>query len=168
MKYDPVSEKEFNERMLLPEGAYAFEVLNAVDDVSKKSGADMIVLDLLIHAEDGSNRKVKSYLVASPGGRFAVRAFAVSTGLLPRYESGELTPEDCLGKSGWLKLKIEKGKAKDDGSGNFPDKNSVASFLPGEPAKPARPAAPAPAPLPGGGRPAPAPQHDINNEDVPF
>ena len=30
-----------------------------------------------------------------------------------------------------------------------------------------RPAAPAPR-APGGGRPAPAPQHDINDEDVPF
>lgn len=155
MKYTPVSEKEYNERMLLPAGEYAFEVLNAEPSVSKTSGADMIVLDLLIHASDGSNRKVRSYLVGSEGGRFQVRAFCKSAGLVSKYEAGTFCAEDCLGRSGWLKLKVEAGRLKDDGT-PWPDKNSVASFIDGPSKKVSHdPGAfvPAPAPAP---KPAPA------------
>lgn len=165
MKYQPVTEKEFNERMLLPAGEYAFEVLNATEGVSKSSGADMITLELLVHATDGGSRKVKSYLVGSEKGRFQVRAFCVSAGILAKYDAGTFGAEDCLGKSGWLRLRVEAGKAKEDGSGNWPDKNSVAGFI-AEPSKAkASTAAPSAQPAP---KTAPAPQSDINEEDVPF
>lgn len=159
MNYTPVSDKEFNERMLLPAGAYAFEVLNAGAGTSRTSGADMITLELLVHAEDGSNRKVKSYLVASDGGKFAVRAFCESVKLMPEYRAGKFTVESCLGRSGWLKLKVEAGRPKDDGSGNWPDKNAVATYLADAPKKAA-------------GLPTPTPTHaptsEVESEDVPF
>lgn len=162
MKYTPISEKEYNERLLLPAGEYAFEVLDAQPGVSKSSGADMIVLDLLIHAEDGSNRKVRSYLVASEGGRFQIRAFCKAVGVIAKYDAGTFNAEDCLGRSGWLKLKIEKGRAKEDGS-TWPDKNSVASFIEAPTGKP-RPAPVATQPP----DTAPDSKQTENDEDAPF
>jgi single-strand DNA-binding protein len=59
-------------------------------------------------------------------------------------------------------LGSREGGAPAGGAG-FPSSDEGAE----QPAE--RPAAPAPAPrAPGGARPAPAPQHDINDEDVPF
>lgn len=165
MQYEQVSDKEFNERMLLPAGPYAFEVLDATAGVSKTSGADMITLDLLVHADDGSNRKVKAYLVGSDKGKFQVRAFCEATGLMPQYRAGTFNAETCLGRSGWLKLKIEAGRPKDDGSGNWPDKNTVATFLAEAPKKAANPTQTANAPAPVA---APSPAKNDESEDVPF
>lgn len=163
MKYQPVSEKEYNERLLLPAGEYAFEVLNATPGQSKSSGADMITLELLVHSTDSGSRKVKAYLVASDGGKYQVRAFCVSTGLLARYNAGTFCAEDCLSKGGWLRLRIEKGKPKDDGSGDWPDKNSVAAFIAGpSKAAPASESAPSPAPQ------SALVQDKIDDDQVPF
>lgn len=166
MKYEPVSDKEFNSRLLLPAGDYAFEVLDATEGVSKSSGADMITLDLLIHAADGSNRKVKSYLVGSDKGKFQVRAFCESAGILESYKSGTFCADSCLNRSGWLRLRIEAGRAKDDGSGNWPDKNTVGTFLA---RAPKTSSALAPAPVATAKPPAaPAAATAENSEDVPF
>jgi hypothetical protein len=161
MKYEPISDKEFNERMLLPAGDYAFEVLFATESVSKSSGADMVTLDLLIHAGDGSNRKVKSYLVASDKGKFQVRAFCECTGIMPAYKNGTFSAESCLGRSGWLSLRVEEGNDKQDGSGKWPSKNSVKSFLANSPTKTSAPAALPAAPV------TSAADNSIT-DDVPF
>jgi len=163
MNYTPVSDKEFNERMMLPAGAYAFEVLTATAGTSRTSGADMITLELLIHTEDGGNRKLKSYLVASDGGKFAVRAFCESVGLMPEYRAGKFTAESCLGRAGWVRLKVEAGRAKDDGSGNWPDKNAVATYLSDAPARPAKGTQAA-----AQAAPAAAASQADGSDDVPF
>lgn len=124
-----MTESEIAALGILPEGDYSFQVLNAADDISKK-GNDMIVLDLCVFAPEGGERKVRDYLVpGTPWGVKKIHDFAHGVGLGGKYDSGEFTADDCLDRTGWCKVRVEKGKAKEDGSGNFPDRNAVAWYL---------------------------------------
>ena len=124
MQFTPKTEKELAERGLLPVGVYPFEVLNATDKTSA-NGNEMIVLDLLIHCTDGSNRKITDYLMEKVA--FKLHGFCKAVGLIIKYNAGNFTAEDCLGKSGYLKLKIEDARPK-DGGGEWPAKNSVNGY----------------------------------------
>lgn len=153
-----MTETEIAALGILPDGEYAFQVLNAADDTSKK-GNDMIVLDLCVFVDGGGERKVKDYLV--PGTQWGVKKihdFAHAVGLGAKYDGGEFGADDCLDRTGYCKIKTDKGKAKEDGSGSFPDRNAVAWYLV---KKPEREAA---KPLPD------APAVDVSgaDEDVPF
>ena len=125
MKFQPKKSSDFSAMNLLPEGEYPFQVMNAADDVSKKSGKEMIVLDLVVFAPDGANRKVRDYLVPStPYGEKKIYEFAKSVGILAMYESGTFTAQDCVEKTGYAKISIDKGKENPKG-GMYPDKNAV-------------------------------------------
>jgi hypothetical protein len=129
MKFEPKSEKDFQGLNLFPEGEYGFQVTNAADDVSKKSGRDMIVLDVLLFNNDGSNRKVRDWLV--PGtiyGDKKIFEFAKSAGILALYESGTFGAQDCVDKTGFAKVAIEKGKPDPKG-GTYPDKNVIRWYI---------------------------------------
>jgi len=164
MKFQPKTEKEIAEAGLLPVGVYPFEVLEASDSTSK-AGNGMIVLDILIHAPDGSNRKLTDYLLEAMA--FKLYHFSKHHGLIDKYQAGSLTAEDCIGRSGWVKLGIQKGKPKPDGGGDYPDRNSVATYvagpdLPPRALVPPKAQQPTEAPL-GNLLPAGGP-----DEDVPF
>lgn len=126
MNFKPKTEKEIAEENNIPNGDYAFEVLNAVNDKSKK-GSDMITLTLRVFVGE-SSRQVTDYLLESmPGKLFH---FCSYTGLAKQYQDGSLTADDCLGKSGYLTITTQKGKPKDDGSGDFwPDRASVKDYI---------------------------------------
>ena len=163
MKFEPKSEKDFQGLNLFPEGEYGFQVTNAADDVSKKSGRDMIVLDVLLFNNDGANRKVRDWLV--PGtiyGDKKIFEFAKSAGIIALYESGTFGAQDCIDKTGFAKVSIEKGKPDPKG-GTYPDKNVIRWYI----SKPA------------GVKPAPEVRSQVepvkpevaateNDEDVPF
>lgn len=129
MKVTPKTEKELLEMNLIPPGDYAFEVLDAQDKQSKK-GSDMIELTLGVFVGD-SRRLITDFLLdAMPGKLFH---FCQYTGLAGKYASGDLKAEDCLGKTGFLSIKTQKGKKK-DGPGNeyWPDRSSVDDYNRGE------------------------------------
>jgi len=138
MKFTPKSEaalvKENDERNTLwPKGEYDFEVVNYEDTVSKKSGADMIHLELKVYHPDGGSQTIHDYLLASM--MHKLRHACEAIGILDRFEEGTLEARDFDGGVGKVMLKIDKAKP----NSGYRDKNSVDDYL--KPA--ARPTAPA-------------------------
>lgn len=170
--FTPQSEEEINSELLLPLGAYAFEVLQATDKISRSSQKPMIELVVEVFDWDGGSRQIKDYL--TPEMKFKLRHFCVHTGLAEWYHSGQLTAEMCAGRQGICKLGVDRDK-----TGDFLDRNKIVDYLapetppgplgvaaaaPPPPAPPApppppvarHPAAPAPARAPAYGAPRPA------------
>ena len=125
MKFQPKTEKELAEANNIPVGDYAFEVLNATDKLSK-AGNEMIELTLRVHVGE-SARQAKDYLMEAFG--LKLLHFCECTGLHPKYLAGTFTAEDCLGKTGFLIIGVEKGKLKDDGKSTWPDKSTVKDYV---------------------------------------
>jgi len=124
MRVTPMSEQELQESNLIPEGIYPFDVTDAKETYSKK-GNEMIRLTIVVY--DSANRKhvLDDFLLdAMP---FKVRHFCEYTGLIDRYNAGELSSGDCYKKSGWAKISIETGRPKPDG-GEYPPRNSVKDY----------------------------------------
>lgn len=120
MKFAPKSEKEIAEENLIKPGIYDFEIVDALEKVSK-SGNEMIELKLNVFDGDAP-RIVMDYLLESMA--FKLRHAADACGLLPNYEGGSLLADDFKGRSGKLKIKIDKDK-----SGQYADKNGVADYV---------------------------------------
>ena len=126
--------KEDEERSTLwPKGEYDFEVFNYEDTVSKKSGADMIHLELKVYNPDGGSQTIHDYLLASM--MHKLRHACEAIGILDRFEEGTLEAQDFDGGVGKVMLKIDKAKP----NSGYRDKNSVDDYV--KPA--ARPTAPA-------------------------
>lgn len=122
MKFTPKSEKEINDERLLPEGEYSFEVSGAEAAQSKK-GNDMIVLTVRVYKPDGSFVLVTDYLLEAM--LYKLLHFCQAVGLEEKYNQGILDANDCIGKTGVLKLKI-------DPEGDYPAKNSIKDYVVGE------------------------------------
>jgi hypothetical protein len=121
VKFEPKTEKQLAEESLLPPGTYDFEVFDAEEKVSRNNN-DMIVLKLFVFDAGGTRRIVTDWLLASVAHK--LRHAAEAMGLLEQYEAGELTPDDFLGKTGKVKLRISK-----DATGRYPDQNSVVDYV---------------------------------------
>jgi hypothetical protein len=122
LEFTPKTEKEILEENLWPEGDYSFTILTAAEKLSKKSQSPMIELTLEIYNDEGKSRKITDYLMVS--GAWKLRKACEACGLLAKYEMGSLEDYMFTGKSGILKLNIQK-----DTTGQYPDKNSVASYV---------------------------------------
>lgn len=156
MRFEPKTEEQIETEGLLAEGDYDFGVMTAEDKKSKK-GSDMIALKLCVFSRDG-DRHVYDYLV--PQMAFKLRHFCESTGLLAKYDRGEVAAEDCLRKNGICRIEIEPAK------NGYPAKNTVADYVVKQRdiqrPEPAKPMAPVPVPAPAS-QPARTP-----DDDVPF
>jgi len=161
MKFTPKTEKELAEQGLAPKGTYPFEVMTAADRISKTSGKEMIAIEIIFYLPDGSSRKITDYLMESVA--FKLNSFCKSTGLLAKYNEGSFSAEDCLDKSGYVNIAIEAAKPKEDGSGDWPAKNKVASYASGADKKTVVAPAPAATPQAGG-----AAGGDDDGSDIPF
>lgn len=168
MAYKPMTADEAAKLSLRPEGVYAFEVVTA-EDKNSAAGNPMIALELNFFDESGDRFSVKDWLVHSDS-RWTEKKFfdfANTTGLTGKYQQGTLCADDCLGRGGYAKIGVEKGKQKPDAGDCFPDKNKVAFYT----SKPA----PAKRPEPTEAQmanlaPPPAKKAPVENldEDVPF
>lgn len=123
----PKSDKELNDERLLPEGEYDFEVVKAENKISKpkngeREGSPMIKLDIRLYLDDGAMRMVSDFLVFKESSMFKISQFSKCVGLYELYKAGKIDAEDCVGRGGKLKLKI-------DPEGEFPSKNSVKSYV---------------------------------------
>jgi hypothetical protein len=116
-------------------GNYPFEVVDFITfgtenfqtmDTYSKKGNEMIQLALRVYNFEGSFIHIKDYLVASL--EFKLRHAAAACNLLAEYEQGQLHAFDFIGKKGELKLAIQKGQQKHDGS-LYPDKNIVQDCI---------------------------------------
>lgn len=127
MRFAVKTEEEVqNTGMILQPGVYQFQVENAENCVSK-SGNEMIKLMLSVWDKSIQNpRSIFDYLLEAMPHK--IRHFAATTGLMDKYEKGELNDMDCMGKFGHLELVIDKGRDKPEG-GKYPDKNSVKDYV---------------------------------------
>lgn len=121
MKFTPKSDKELAEERLLPEGTYGFEISKGEDKTSK-AGNEMIELLVRVFKEDGSFLLVTDYLMEAI--MYKVSHAAKACGLEDKYNAGTLHGEDFVGKTGQLKLGIQKDK-----NGTYPDKNVVKDYI---------------------------------------
>lgn len=127
MRFTPVSDEEINaekeERQkkygAWPRGKYGFEIVSSEEKVSK-AGNPMIELTLEVYSDSGDARQLNDYLLES--GKEKLKGCARACGLLDKYNQGELTAYDLLGKSGHLTLRIRKQPG-------YPDKNEVEGYL---------------------------------------
>ena len=124
MKFTPKEDSEIKTFGLLPEGPANFVVAEAMEKYSK-GGNEMIEMDLTCSSGTLTNT-VKFYMLEKMA--HTHKHFHRATGMMDKYQSGETTADDCVGKTGKVVLGIEKGKQKDDGS-YFYDKNVVVDFL---------------------------------------
>lgn len=148
MKFKPISEKEAMEAGLWPRALHDFEVIDALEKVSR-TGNDMIELNVAVFNSEGTkHRKLFDYLVDSEKTQYKVRHFASATGLLKEYEAGELKAEDCKGKTGRCQLAI---KAAENG---YPAKNVIADYIPVVPGAPLIASK--------------APEDYLNDSEIPF
>jgi hypothetical protein len=156
MKFTPKTEEELAMDGLLPEGVYDFEVIEALNKVSK-NGNEMIQLKLKVYDENGGWRFVTDFLLESFLPK--LHSFAKATGTLKAYETGEFDSYNCLNTSGKVQIKIKP-------AGEYPARNEVKFY--GEPkAKTEKSEAPLETSAPESYKPneqAPV----IEDEDIPF
>jgi len=104
----------------IPKGEYDFEVLEASDETSKKSGNDMIKINIAIWEGEKVLCRVFDYLL--PAMEAKLRHACDACGLLDKYQSGNLHGSDFIGRTGRVKIKIKKETA------DFPAKNEVEDY----------------------------------------
>lgn len=121
MRFQPKSEKEIAEMNLWPAGEYGFEIVQSLNNISK-SGNEMIELKVKVYNDDGGYKLITDFLLESLA--YKLRHAAEVCGLLSQYEAGELDANDFIGKTGTVKLKIQKDK-----NGQYPDKNVIADYI---------------------------------------
>lgn len=131
MKFTPKTADELARDNLLPAGIYPFEVMEATDTLSR-AGNDMIKLKLVVFGPDGETPHVFDYLLEKLA--YKLRHFAEVTGLLPQYESGDLTALHCMNRQGYVKLAIEEQEG-------YSPKNSVKDYEPAPEGSTPRPVA---------------------------
>lgn len=168
--FAPKTDDDIAKSNLLPEGEYDFEVIVATEGTSRTSGQPMITAMIQLFTSEGV-KVMKDYFVASMERKWKDFCFAV--GLDSEYNAGRVEAATLAGRAGKLRLGVEEGKDKGDGSGEkWPPKNTVKGYVrakasPGAviPPASAQPAAPATTVPP---RQPTAPAAQGLEDDVPF
>lgn len=119
MQVNYMTEEEYTETLLLSDGDYDFEVVEATDEVSKK-GNEMIRVKLKVFTDDGGFRFIDDYLMEAM--YFKLIHFCQATGLEETLKSGALVASDCEGKCAKVTIKT-------DPAGEYPAKNSVKDYV---------------------------------------
>jgi hypothetical protein len=168
MEFTPKSNKQLKEEMLIPAGEYDFEVVKAEEKLSK-SNNPMIALNLKVFV-DGGTRFCNDWLMTTSAAmEFKFRHFCEATGLLDRYDSGQISAQDIQGVAGKVKIAV-----KDDEQ--YGPQNTVKDYIVPEVAAVAAAApvaaqtAPAkePAQRPNFAVPAHARAKPMTDDDIPF
>jgi len=121
MRVEPKTEQELAELNLIPPGHYQYEVIAAEEKVSEK-GNQYIKMQLKVWDANGRERIVFDNIMnAFP---HKLRHFAETTGLIAKYEAGNISADDVLHKSGVVELMIRKDK-----TGKYADRNEVKDYV---------------------------------------
>ena len=153
MRFTPKSEDDLEAALLLAEGEYPFQVLEASDEKSKK-GNDMIKLKLDVFGPHSSFH-VYDY-ISDAFMAHKLRHFCYSVGLEASYNDGSLTSGQCIGHEGYVRIAIE------DAANGYKAKNVVDDYV--FKATEAEAAIPKAQPE----AQAEAPAVDAEGDDVPF
>lgn len=123
MRVNPKSETEFKSRRLMDPGIYSFQVFDAIEKTSK-SGNEMIEVILKVIDLNGRVHTVNDYLIDQEPMDYKIRHLWDSVGMINKYESGNISPEDIKDKKGKVKIRITKDK-----KGIYDDKNTVVDYI---------------------------------------
>ena len=129
--FNALSNEQINDLQnedLLPEGDYSFTVITTEEQFSK-SGNSMLKVRLKIVSAEHGERTIYDYLVNTPKMMFKIKHFCEAIGLEEQYSKGNFSANDCIDRSGKVTIGVQKGNAKPDGSGFYPDKNSVQDYV---------------------------------------
>lgn len=129
MRFTPKTKEEIEEERLIPEGEYSFEITESVEYTSK-SGNEMFKMFVTVYKPDGKFIQVIDYV--GPQMMYKLLHLCEATGLEDEYHQGALEADFFKGKTGTLKLGIQK-------SDDYPDKNTIKDYLPDEEPKKKRP-----------------------------
>lgn len=110
MKFNYIQETELTQSVThLKPGTADFEVKHAIETISNKKKVPMIKLTLTIWDCDGNKATLTDPLFATTP--WKINHFAKSVNAPHLYNpSGEIHPQDCIGKTG--KLKLERVKTE--------------------------------------------------------
>ncbi len=106
---------------LLPAGKYPFSVIKAEEKTSSK-GNPMLALQITVYAENGGQVTVFDYLMENKPAQ--LEQFCRFTGMEALYASGKLEEADCVGREGWVCIKVQPAQ------GNYDPKNVVSYYCP--------------------------------------
>lgn len=129
--FNPLSDEQINaiqNRGLLADGVYPFCV-KSIEQRHSKSGNPMLQVRIGVLANADDERNIFDYLLATEQMMFKLKHFCESIGLEEKYAKGNFSPADCINRSGRVRIGVQKGGAKEDGSGFYPDKNSVKDYV---------------------------------------
>jgi hypothetical protein len=142
MKY--ISSNNEQRAFFVPAGEYTVRILEAVETLSKSSGAEMIKLNLEV---EGHGCRLFEYLIAGEATAWKIDAFRRALGeTVEAQTESEITPQALIGKVVRARLRTEEFNGKTS--------NKVDAWL--EPANATTTANPA------------ASAQPEENEDVPF
>lgn len=129
--FTPLSDEQIRKLQnpgLIAEGIYSFIVREA-EQTHSKTGSQMLKLRLGVFDANKAEHSILDWLVITDQMMFKLKSFCEAVGLLDKYEAGIIGAVDCLNRQGRVKIGVQKGNPKDDGSGFFPDKNTVKAYL---------------------------------------
>jgi hypothetical protein len=120
MEFKPASEDEIAANGVWPSGHYPFVIVDAEEKLSASKGNPMLELRIEISRRDGKKRVVRDYLL--PQRQEKLLHAAKACGVLEAYKAGQMIPDDLIGKSGSLRLGIQRSRG-------FPPKNVVDDYV---------------------------------------
>lgn len=136
MDFTPLTQEEIqteNQKRfgLLSEGVYDFRIIKAEETISKKgkeaglTSPNQIVLSLQIMTLDGEGNEISRIIRDYIGHEFIDKLWNVCEclGMLDKYKSGRLLPEDFENQMGLAKIIIRKDK-----TGQYGDSNWVKNY----------------------------------------
>lgn len=121
LHFTPKTEKEIVEANLWPAGTYDFEIMASEPFTSSKGNA-MIKLTVRLYHDDGRQKLITDYISSLMD--YKLYHAAKSFEIMDKYEAGEISADDCLGKIGKCKVKVDKDK-----TWRYPDKNAIADYI---------------------------------------
>lgn len=124
MRIEPKTDqqlREIEESSLLPEGVYDFEVISAVEKLSK-TGNEMV--EIKVRVETERSYIITDFLVAIDSMAYKIKHFAESVGLLEEYKAGHMPAEQMVGSVGKAKVAIQAAK------GEYKAKNVIRDYIP--------------------------------------
>jgi len=119
MKFIPKTEAELKAEKVLPKGEYDIEIVGCEEQVSKKSGKDMLKLTLKVH---GPEKAVlaNDYIVCDQQDK--LHNLCSSIGIVDKYAKGEVGPSELANQWAYAKVDVES-------SDQYGDKNVIKKYV---------------------------------------
>lgn len=136
----------------IPDGEYQATLMEIEETESKSSGSPMYKLKWKVYGDNGAEAHVYDYIVMTEKGVWKLRKLADAFGMRAAFDSATFDPNMLEGENCRLNIGIEEGE------GDFPDRNRVASYVKDSGSAPDRANA----------RTVPASKASIEDADIPF